>query len=343
VESSRPQTTRRGIDLHEIAVAPAGEEAEERLPMAPLGPLQLPPARGWGWKVVQWPLCRVGLAVAAVWIGWAVAATLLHALPRAQPGQTISMQLGRAATVLILVHAAYVLYVRLVEWRRAGEVSLIGAAREAAAGAAIGGSLMAAAVGILWLAGYYHVHGLRSPAVLVPAATLSLLAGYTEELGLRVICFRILEEWLGTGWALALSAAVFGFLHMTNPHATPISIASIALAGVLLGAAFAVTRRIWLPAGLHFAWNFVQGGIFGVPVSGVPLAGLLMGSLGGPAALSGGVFGVEGSLLSVALCAAAAVPLLRVAARRHHLAPPRWKPAPLPTARPPASGDNEPE
>jgi membrane protease YdiL (CAAX protease family) len=227
--------------------------------------------------------------------------------------------------MLILVHVAYLLYVRLVEWRRAGEVSLLGAAREAAAGAALGGGLMATAVGILWLAGFYHVHGVRSPAVLVPAAVDSLLAGYMEELGLRVICFRILEEWLGTGWALALSAAVFGCLHMANPHATPISIVSIALAGVLLGAAFAVTRRIWLPAGLHFAWNFVQGGVFGVPVSGLPLAGVLVGSLDGPPSLSGGVFGVEGSLLSVALCAAAAVPLLRVAARWHHLVSPGWR------------------
>jgi uncharacterized protein len=319
------RTPPRGeIDLHEIAAAQAGEEAEDRLPTAPLGPLALPPDRGWGWRVVQWPLCRIVLALAAVWVGWLLAAVLLGALPRARPDPTISMQLGRAATVLILVHAAYVLYVRVVERRRAGEVSLLGAAREAAAGAALGGSLMTAAVGMLWLAGFYHVHGFSSPAVLAPAAVDSALAGYTEELGVRVIGFRILEEWLGTGWALALSAAVFGGLHMVNPHATPISTASIALAGVLLGAAFAVTRRIWLPAGLHFAWNFAQGGIFGVPVSGYRLAGLLVGSLDGPPALSGGVFGVEGSLLSVALCAAAAVPLVRMAARRHHLVPPAW-------------------
>lgn len=331
--------------MHEIGAGPADQEAEggsttaprwppplpmaslgpHALPMAPLGPLALPPARGWGWKVVQWPLCRIVLAIAAVWAGLATAFVLVHALRPARQDQTISMQLGQAATTLILAHVAYVLYVRLVEWRRAGEVSLLGAAREAAAGAAIGGGLMIAAVGILWLAGCYHVHGIRSPAVMVPAAVASLLAGYVEELGVRVIGFRILEEWLGTAWALALSAAVFGLLHMANPHATPISIASIALAGVLLGAAFAVTRRIWLPAGLHFAWNFVQGGIFGVPVSGLPLAGLLVGSLDGPPALSGGVFGVEGSLLSVALCAAAAVPLLRAAARRHHLVSPGWR------------------
>jgi membrane protease YdiL (CAAX protease family) len=294
------------------------------LPAAPAGPLALPAARAIAWRVAQWPLCRIVLAASAVLGTMGAGAWLLGVLPRAGPGATLSMALGRYATLLILVHVAYLLYVRFVEWRRAGEVSLVGAAGEAARGALIGGGLMTAAVGLLWLAGCYHVAGARPAVTIVPVAGLLVLGAYWEELLLRVIVFRILEEWLGTGWSLALSAAVFAALHLRNPHATPLSTASIALAGVLLGAAFAVTRRIWLPAGLHFGWNFLQGGIFGVPISGFATPGLLVGSLTGPPALSGGVFGVEGSLLSVALCAAATVPLLRAAARRGHLVPPVW-------------------
>ncbi len=294
------------------------------LPAAPIGPLALPAERGWGWRVAQWPLSRIVLAASAVVGAMAAGGWLLGVLPRAGSGATLSVALGRDATLLILAHLGYLLYVRAVEWRRAGEVSLLGAAREAAAGAAIGGGLMTLAIGCLWLAGCYHVAGVRPAVTVVPVLGILVAAAYWEELLLRAIVFRILEEWLGSGWSLALSAAAFGALHMRNPHATLLSAASIALAGVLLGAAFAVTRRIWLAAGLHFGWNFLQGGVFGVPISGFATGGLLVGSLSGPPALSGGVFGVEGSLLSVALCAAAAVPLLRVAVRRGHLAPPPW-------------------
>ncbi|HYL05564.1 MAG TPA: CPBP family intramembrane glutamic endopeptidase [Thermoanaerobaculia bacterium] len=294
------------------------------LPAAPMGPLALPAARAWGWRVAQWPLCRIVLAASAVLGALSVGALLTAWLQPAGPGPTLLTTLGRGATLLILLHLAYLLYVRFVEWRRAGEVSLVGAAREAAVGALIGGGLMSLAVGCLWLAGCYHVAGVRPAATVVPVLGLLVVGAYWEELLLRVIVFRILEEWLGTGWSLALSAAAFAALHLRNPHATAISTASIALAGVLLGAAFAVTRRIWLPAGLHFAWNFVQGGVFGVPVSGFAIPGLLAGSLTGPPALSGGAFGVEGSVVSVALCAAAAAALLTAAARRGHLAPALW-------------------
>jgi hypothetical protein len=53
--------------------------------------------------------------------------------------------------------------------------------------------------------------------------------------------------------------------------------------GVLLAAAFVVTRRLWFPIGMHFAWNFTQGGIFGVAVSGGAASGLFRGQLSGPA------------------------------------------------------------
>ena len=81
---------------------------------------------------------------------------------------------------------------------------------------------------------------------------------------------------------------------MLNPEATWIAVLCIAVeAGVLLAAAYITTRRLWLPIGLHFAWNFTQGGIFGVPVSGFRVRGLLKSTLTGPELLSGGAFGAE--------------------------------------------------
>src|SRR5260370_40602135 len=148
------------------------------------------------------------------------------------------MTLGRDATLLILIHLAYLLYVRRVEWRRAGEVSLQGAAGEAAAGALIGGGLMSLAVGCLWLAGCYHVGGVRPVMTVVPVLGLLVVAAYWEELLLRVIVFRILEEWLGTGWSLALPAAAIPALDLPESHSTPISTASVGLRRRLRGSAF---------------------------------------------------------------------------------------------------------
>ena len=310
--------------MNDLEQDPRGWQ-EAALPTAPIGPLPLPAARGWAWRVIQWPPCR--LVVALVWMLatlWA-GTKLLGVLPREGPPGGAAQRLGSTATLLILGYIAYLLYARVVEWRRAGELSPVGAGGELAVGALTGFGLMAIAVGVEWLAGLYHVVGSNSLAVvLVPVLVLSAFSGFFEELLLRVIFFRILEEPLGTGWALALSSVVFGLLHLRNPHAGVISTVSIVAAGVLLGAAFAVTRRIWFAAGLHGAWNFTQGGVFGVPVSGFAVRGLLRGSLNGPETLSGGVFGIEGSPVAVVLCVAAATVLLRMAVLRHRTVRPIW-------------------
>ena len=79
---------------------------------------------------------------------------------------------------------------------------------------------------------------------------------------------------------------------MMNPNATLFSSFAIAMeAGVLLGAAYVLTRRLWLAVGIHFAWNFTQGGIFGGRVSGITMDGLLESQLSGPTLFSGGSSG----------------------------------------------------
>lgn len=114
-----------------------------------------------------------------------------------------------------------------------------------------------------------------------------------------------------------VSAALFGLLHALNPGATATSTAAIALeAGILLAAAYAVTRNLWFPIGLHLGWNFTEGGIFGVAVLGGPAAkGIFSVSLAGPRLLTGGRFGPEASLMAIAVCLAAAAVLLILTVR----------------------------
>lgn len=68
-----------------------------------------------------------------------------------------------------------------------------------------------------------------------------------------------------------------------------------------------------MAAGLHAAWNFTQGGLFGLPVSGTPTAGLVRSVVDGPWLMSGGAFGIEAAPTAVALCMLTAMILLRKA------------------------------
>ncbi|MFI6817725.1 lysostaphin resistance A-like protein [Nonomuraea sp. NPDC050328] len=146
----------------------------------------------------------------------------------------------------------------------------------------------------------------------------------TEELLFRGVVFRIMEERTGTVIALVVSMLLFGALHLVNANATLWGAFTIALTGgAMLAAAYVATRSLWLPIGLHFAWNFTQAGIFGVTISGsdVPPEGLLNVTLSGPTALTGGTFGPEASLFALLVCLVPTLLLLRRAARTGRIRP----------------------
>jgi membrane protease YdiL (CAAX protease family) len=300
-------------------------------------------AASWWQRVLGFPLTRLLLAAVVVLaalvagdiftrrfisplVGAALALASLQGPPALARICFALAPLAAAVPPLIAMDLCYRLFVRGVEHRRPVELSGHGAVREAAWGALLGAALFATAVGVLALLGCYRVVGVHAWTAAAPAFAVSVGSGYSEELLMRAVFLRLLEEALGSRWALGISAVLFGLLHWANPHSTALSTASITCAGFLLGAAYLLTRRLWLAAGLHFAWNFTQGGIFGVAVSGHELAGLLDGRLSCAVALSGGAFGVEGSALAVALCFLAGMALLGWAARRGGLRPRPRKP-----------------
>ncbi|MGI4731006.1 MAG: CPBP family intramembrane glutamic endopeptidase [Janthinobacterium lividum] len=152
--------------------------------------------------------------------------------------------------------------------------------------------------------------------------TLAISSGFTEELITRGLIFRLLEQWLGSWAALAVSAALFGAAHLANPNASWLAAVSIALeAGIMLGALYMLTRRLWAAIGLHMAWNFAQGGIYGIPVSGFAMPGLLRDQPAGSALLTGGAFGAEASLPAVVIATGFGVALLAACVRHDRIVP----------------------
>ena len=223
------------------------------------------------------------------------------------------------AAALLLAAALVALYaglVRSLERRAARE--LAPRALQAGAGVLLGLALFSSVFALLHLVGIARWQGISARFDVVPMLAASILAAIGEELAFRGGLFRILEESAGTAIGLALSAALFGLLHGLNPGATVISTAAIALeAGVLLAASYVLTRNLWFPIGLHLGWNFTEGGIFGVSVSGGAAGkGIFTVSLAGPTLLTGGKFGPEASLIAIAVCLALAVALLVLAVRQ---------------------------
>jgi membrane protease YdiL (CAAX protease family) len=272
--------------------------------------LQLPPIRGLlGFIWMLFALVAAQLAFAAV------------------PIPTIGLvELLGALFITGASLAAYVLFVRVIERRPVTELAAAGAAVELGRGVLLGALLFTATLAIIWALGYYRVTGTNALSAVLPVLALSIISGVSEELIFRGIVFRILEESLGSVIALAISALFFGLLHLVNPNATLVAGLAIAIeAGILLGLAYMLTRRLWLAIGLHFAWNFVQGGIFGVAVSGNAVEGLLESTLTGPALLSGGPFGVEASVFAVLVCLGASAYLWRRVQQQDGVVVPFWK------------------
>ena len=173
--------------------------------------------------------------------------------------------------------------------------------------------------GVLWLAGAYQVNGTNEDVHWAQGLfATGLVAAVSEEISFRGVLYRLVEERFGFRWALGVSAALFGALHFANPGATLWSCFAIAVeAGVLLGVVFHVTRSLWTCIGLHMAWNFLEGTVFGSAVSGSGgKHSLLAATFPGPDWLTGGRFGVEASVLTVALSIAASITLLAAQRRR---------------------------
>ena len=134
--------------------------------------------------------------------------------------------------------------------------------------------------------------------------SLFLLVGVVEEVIFRGILFRLIADKWNIAVGLTTSSLLFGLAHLGNPGATLWAALAIALAsGWLFGMAYAYHQTIWVPVGMHWAWNYLEGGVFGCSVSGTPLdyRPLITPKISGTDLLSGGAFGPEASIICVAI------------------------------------------
>lgn len=284
----------------------------------------------WPQRLLDFTLTRIVLGVAFAFGPTVLLQLLLKLGPvqawliEALPDTTIRQTLVRLVLIPVIAFG-YFLYVHVIEKRHVTELRGPGALTELGFGLILGFLLIGSTIGVLALLGDYRVIGSNPGTVLIAPFVQMALQGMLEEIIFRGILFRILERSLGSWIALLISAAFFGFGHLFNPNATVWSALAILIeAGSLLGCAFLATRRLWLCIGIHVAWNFGEGSIFSVAVSGFQAQGLLQASLSGPDWLTGGTFGVEASVISVCVCLTATAVLLGAAIRRGNYVRPYW-------------------
>ena len=185
--------------------------------------------------------------------------------------------------------------------------------KELCVGAGVGGVMMILVGGCEALMGVarFSPNPLPAGSELAYGSGLFLLllvAATNEELVFRGYPFQRLVESFGPVGAVAISSAFFGLAHLGNAHHTWISTANTMLVGVPLSLAYLRTRSLWMPVGLHFAWNYMQGFIFGLPVSGYAFSTtLLKVQIHGAAWLTGSDYGPEGGMLSTVAVVGAAL------------------------------------
>ncbi len=235
-------------------------------------------------------------------------------------------QTAGLAILSLLVFGAYLLGYRFIEGRRPPELAGLISLKEFFGGLALGVTLFSGVIAVLWLFRVYHLQARGTTAGLGAGALSALLAATVEETLIRGFLFRIVQMVGGTWIAVLISSAFFGASHAFNPGATVTSSVAIALeAGVLLAAAYVLTGRLWFPMGLHAGWNFSEGSLYGLSVSGFTAKhALTQGTLQGPVILTGGAFGPEASIVAVVLCFGVAIHLLSRAAKLGRIRPPFW-------------------
>jgi len=254
------------------------------------------------WRLLVFVVGLVALAVGMSYgFGW-----VLRALGMSPPRQLLSW---KVVTYYAVLSATWFVWVglcrRFMDHRTVASLGLSVSGQEALAaggGGLLGGGLVFVGVGILFICGGYEYAGIgRFPAPLAPAATF-VFAAFAEEITCRGYMLQNLRDIGRPVLGVLLSSAVFSIFHTINPAmwSSFLPPLNLFLTGILLALAYIASGNIWFPTALHYGWNLVEGPVLGTRVSGIAMEGWLNFDVvsTAPGWLTGGGFGLEGSVVA---------------------------------------------
>ena len=260
-----------------------------------------------GWRLLVFVGVYLVLMLFITSVARLIYALLMYVAPNLRPAEHLEDLVFRLILLIASLAAGYIC-ARLLEdlpWRSLGLTFHPHWLRDLIAGSMVGVGTLVIAAAVGFAAGglsfrFSSAGTSRVLTTLLISAGLFIVAGLAEETlcrGYPLQTFvRARLVWLG----VMITSLAFGAGHLKNPNAGALlAFANTTLAGVWLAMAYLRTRSLWFPLGVHWAWNWALGALFGLPVSGITRVApnpLLVGTDLGPAWLTGAAYGIEGGL-----------------------------------------------
>lgn len=177
--------------------------------------------------------------------------------------------------------------------------------REFGAGIVLGLGFMSMIAGILAAAGAVtlRINPSWSASGLLWSLMMFIWVGFSEEMFFRGYIMKTMEALkYRLPFAYILSAILFALIHLGNNDISALAVFNLFLTGLLFSYMFAITGNLWMPIGYHFAWNYAQGSLYGLAVSGNDVKGVFEASFQTHVGwLTGGDFGPEAGLLDTGM------------------------------------------
>ena len=278
-------------------------------------------------KILSNPITRIVLGLAVCFGGFLIGQNIAGKFLGLTSFDKDFRNLFKGITASIFVIGSYKIFYQWIERRKVLEISMHGIGWNASSGILIGTVLQCLTVSIIYAFDGFQIISIHPVSFIIIPLTVAFTVAIFEEILIRGILLRIIEESLGSYITLIISALIFGGLHLLNPNSSLTSAFCVAVeGGLLLGASYIYTRNLWFPIAIHFAWNFIQSGIFGAITSGNEKTNSLFTTqIIGPTFITGGPFGPEGTIQATIFCGFATIVLMYFNIKKNKLIEPCWK------------------
>lgn len=211
--------------------------------------------------------------------------------------KSIAVPIIHFISFLVLLAAYYFLF-RFYDKREITELSLKYLHKELFGGFLFGFFAISVVIFILYVLGYYQAFGISTTHYPIKFFTFLIVAAIVEDLFHRGLIVRVCENWLGTNATLVIAMLV-ELQHITNPNNNLFSFLLYVIWGFTMAMMFIYTKRIWLPFFFHLGWNFAQP-FYGSNLSGInDMGSIIQSTFSGPELVTGGVFGIETSIITL--------------------------------------------
>lgn len=259
-----------------------------------------------GWRLVSFVILLYLTLLILGGVIWVAYGVLINIAPAFRSRTYIQDLIYRGVMLLAALGVGYVCG-RLLEglpWRALGASLHKGWIKHLLLGSLIGLLSLAFATAIATVAGglSFTIAGSNTLSLvartLFGSAVIFIIAAFAEEALFRGYPVQTLTRAQLAWLAILINFVFFAAAHMNNPNWVPLAAFNTGLAGIWLTVAYLRSRSLWFPLGVHWAWNWSLGSLFGLPVSGLNFSShpLLRGSDLGPAWLTGGSYGIEGGV-----------------------------------------------